>query len=255
MPAATTRPSPALNAIVLAATPARRGAFVPAWALAAGRSICAWAVDALAASPQIARVALVVDTGHLTRAERLIAAAGWRNVLPVVPAEEAPGLAACLHAGLSASADAPMEGVVLHDGAHPLLPASLLDALVARWDGTGVVAAASPVKETLKAVDAQRRVRQTPPRDRLWQLHPPLLASCSLLERLLAAHPTPAQDCETPGAGLVALLARAPGVSLRLVPAGHDDLVVRRRADVVLAASVLGQASTPARAYITREGV
>lgn len=247
MPAPATRRDPPADAIVLAAAPAGPGAFAPAWARVAGRPICAWTVDALATSPHIARIALIVDAGHLARAKRLVAAAGWRNVRPVSYSEDAerlPGLAAYLRAGLAALADAASESVVLHEAARPLLPVSLLDALFATWDGTGIVTAATPVKETLKEVDAHRRVRQTPPRDQLWQLHPPLLAARALLERLLATHPTPDPDREAPVTDPIAMLARVPGVPLRLVPAGHDDLVVRRRADVVVAEGMLAAART-----------
>jgi 2-C-methyl-D-erythritol 4-phosphate cytidylyltransferase len=245
------------DAIVLAGPPAGppsgRAAFDPAWARVAGRPGCVWAVDTLDTSQHIRRVALVVEARRLAAARRLIAAAGWRAVHAVAPSEDgtdARGLVAWLGAGLAALDEARAEApagapgaVVLHEGSRPLLPTALLDALFAAWDGASVLAAASPVKETLKAVDTRRRVRQTPPRDHLWQLHPPLLLPCPLLERIIvAATPPDARVQGQPDASLTALIARAPGVRLRLVAAGHEDVVLRRSADARLAEGMLTDA-------------
>lgn len=252
-----TRPSPQSSkpagAIVLAGLPVpRAGAFDPAWALVAGRPVCAWVVDTLAAAPQMARVALVVDAPRLKRAQELIAASGWRNVRAVAAtttargANSAPQVAAWLGAGLAelASATRAEVAVVLHDATRPLLDPALLDALFARWDGAGVVAAASRVKETMKVVDERRRVLQTPPRDSLWQVRPPVLMPHSILERVLATAATPAAQQAASSAGIAALVARTPGIHLRLAPAGHDDLMVRRRADLRVVERLLAASGT-----------
>lgn len=208
--------------------------------------MCAWAVDALEASPRIGAVALVVSPGRVSAARRLIAAAGWRKVRVAESLAEAENpviLDMLLGEGLLQILEELAPGipkaVVLHEGTRPLLEPALLDALFAAWDGEQVVAAASPVKETLKVVDDDRLVRQTLPRERLWQVGTPLLLPGPLLRRIVLDEEIVEPEFAMPTTGIVAMIARAPDVRLRLVPAGHDDIVVRRRADLRVAEGML----------------
>jgi 2-C-methyl-D-erythritol 4-phosphate cytidylyltransferase len=69
--------------------------------------------------------------------------------------------------------DPDCEIVVIHDGARPLVSPAMIDRCAALAEIHGAVVAAVPVQDTIKIASADRRVRETPPRDSLWQAQTP----------------------------------------------------------------------------------
>lgn len=63
--------------------------------------------------------------------------------------------------------------VVIHDAARPLVPDSVIDAVIVAARAGNVVTAALPVVDTLKRVDTHGRVTETVPRDNLWRAQTP----------------------------------------------------------------------------------
>lgn len=63
--------------------------------------------------------------------------------------------------------------VVIHDAARPLVPDSVIDAVIVAARAGNVVTAALPVVDTLKRVDTHGRVTETVPRDNLWHAQTP----------------------------------------------------------------------------------
>lgn len=68
--------------------------------------------------------------------------------------------------------DHPERIVLVHDGARPLFNADLLPALIAAVAEQGACIVATPVKDTIKEVDAGV-ISGTPERKRLWQAQTP----------------------------------------------------------------------------------
>lgn len=63
--------------------------------------------------------------------------------------------------------------VVIHDAARPLVPDSVIDAVIVAARAGNVVTAALSVVDTLKRVDTHGRVTETVPRDNLWRAQTP----------------------------------------------------------------------------------
>jgi 2-C-methyl-D-erythritol 4-phosphate cytidylyltransferase len=234
VPRAASGPPVAALLVAMERAPGER--FTPALAQVRRRPLYAWSVDRLAAAPAINETRVLLPAR--ARFERVVAASDWRSVsaCPVSPAN-LPPFTALLEA-LSAL-DGAVERVLVHDAAYPLLDARSLDAVLAAGSATHLVLAATPVKDTLKQVDAQGLVTGTPPRDRLWQVRSPVLAPRALLEpRLRAlAGVAPAQPAFAAGW----LRELCAGLPTRIVPIGADAPHVRTRADARALAEVLSE--------------
>jgi 2-C-methyl-D-erythritol 4-phosphate cytidylyltransferase len=63
--------------------------------------------------------------------------------------------------------------VVVHDAARPLVPDAVASRVIAEARGGRAAIAALPVVDTLKEVDAEGRIVQTVPRERLWRAQTP----------------------------------------------------------------------------------
>jgi 2-C-methyl-D-erythritol 4-phosphate cytidylyltransferase len=120
------------------------------------------------------------------------------------------------------------EIVAVHDAARPLVDPALVDegARLAREHGAAV--AAVPATDTVKRVDAERRVVDTPPRDELWLVQTPQVFRTALLRD---AHASVTDDV-TDDAAMVERLGHPvllyPGSCRNLKVTTPDDLVVAR---------------------------
>ena len=65
------------------------------------------------------------------------------------------------------------ERVLIHDGARPFVTEALIEKLLAQMTPQCGVIAGVPVKDTIKRVDAQGMVQETPARSQLWQVQTP----------------------------------------------------------------------------------
>lgn len=164
----------------------RLGADGPkALVLCAGRPLIAWCLDAIASSATFARGAgTVVVAAHRAALDRFeeIAASFREQGLAVLVAEggvsRSHSVASALRTGLSGKTAG--DGLVLvHDAARPLLTAEMIDSMVSEIDerpsAVDCLVAAEPVTDTIKLVDDQLRVVESPPRDRLWAAQTPQL--------------------------------------------------------------------------------
>ena len=65
------------------------------------------------------------------------------------------------------------ELVLVHDAARPLVPQSVIEAVAAEAAKSGAAIAAVPVKDTIKVVNEDKEVLQTPSRSSLWMIQTP----------------------------------------------------------------------------------
>jgi 2-C-methyl-D-erythritol 4-phosphate cytidylyltransferase len=131
-----------------------------------------------------------------------------------------------------AALPAQLDVILVHDAARPLVSADVIDRVVAAaLGGTGAVAG-WPATDTLKRVDADRRIVGTPDRERIWHAQTPQGFPAELLRRALrGADAVGATD----DAGLV---ERAGGVVV-MVPGSAHNFKVTRPEDVTLAEALL----------------
>jgi 2-C-methyl-D-erythritol 4-phosphate cytidylyltransferase len=137
-----------------------------------------------------------------------------------------------VRAGLAALPGA-LDAIAVHDAARPLVTPSVVAACIdLALAGFGAVAGC-PAVDTLKRVDAARRVVETPGRDGMWQAQTPQVFPAGALR---SAYADPAAEA-TDDAALVERFL--PDVAVTMVDAGATNLKVTRPEDVVLAEAIL----------------
>lgn len=136
-----------------------------------------------------------------------------------------------VRAGLAAAGDA--EFVLVHDAARTLTPPRLFVDVVAELRaGADAVVPGLPVADTLKRVDAQGRVRDTPDRSELRAVQTPQGFTVDVLRRAHAG----AADA-TDDAGLVEAL----GTTVQVIPGDHLALKITTPFDLRLAQLLLSE--------------
>ena len=150
-----------------------------------GKTVLAHALAPFLADPAIARVAVVIGSGDEARYDDTVAA-----ITDARLAAPTPGGATrqdSVRLGLEALAEAGFSGTVLvHDAARPFLSRELITAAVAAVGRNDVAAIpVLPVTDTIKRIDTDGRIAETPPRDRLVSVQTPQVFRFGAL---LAAH-------------------------------------------------------------------
>jgi 2-C-methyl-D-erythritol 4-phosphate cytidylyltransferase len=168
----------------------------------------------------------------------MVRAAGWRKVraLAAPPTERDPSVRVL--AALD-TLDPQYQLVLLHDGARPLLVPSLVLEALGQASARRVVAAATPVRETLKWVDQAGNVRLTPPRATLRHLQPPAAFPRAPVEAALRGPRAAELAIHSRDGSLAWLLEACEGCVVRLVRAGEDELEVQTSGDLAVAAEHL----------------
>jgi 2-C-methyl-D-erythritol 4-phosphate cytidylyltransferase len=197
---------------------------LPLW----GRPVLRWTLEALAASPGVRGVVVVVpaeDVGSWRRRLR-----GCRKVAAVVAGgAERQASVACGLRAVPAAATV----ILVHDGVRPCVTPALVSrvAAAARTDGAAI--AALPVAETLKQ-GADGWVRTTVSREGVWAVQTPQAFRADLLRE---AHRRAAADGVL-GTDEAALVERL-GVPVRLVPGLPGNVKITRPDDLPLARALL----------------
>lgn len=190
-----------------------------------GRPLLAWAVDALAAAPEVERIVLVTAAAAVDR----IAAEPWLS--PKVVAVVAGGARRqeSVHAGFAALGQcAPAAGgggdggdggvsgidgdgggglpddrvVLVHDAARPAVKPSLVAAVAAAARASGAAIPVAPLADTIKRV-TDGRIVGTLDRDGLGAAQTPQGVRAGLLRSAWSRHPADGPDTFTDEASLL----------------------------------------------------
>ena len=86
-----------------------------------------------------------------------------------------------VYAGLLECEDC--EYVLIHDGARPFITEEILERGMEKVRETGACVVGMPSKDTVKIVDAQGNVEETPDRNRVWTVQTPQIFSYSLIRK------------------------------------------------------------------------
>ena len=84
--------------------------------------------------------------------------------------------------------------MLIHDAARPFLSEAVITRGLFEVGKTGACVAALPARDTIKRVDADRQVIETPPREQLWAVQTPQLFRRDLVLAALAATDDDATD-------------------------------------------------------------
>ena len=219
-----------VGAIILAAGSSRRmGGGDKLLADLAGRPVLGWTLSAFEECEAIDD--LVVVTSSLNRALVAELCRGLGKVRALVSGGKERQDS--VWAGLSALRE--IDLVVVHDGARPLITAEGIAGCVERAGcGVGVIAGGASV-DTIKVVDEQERIRETPDRSSLRAVATPQVFGAKTLRR---AHEAARRDgvLATDDAGLVERL----GETIVVHDAGAPNLKITSPSDLVMAEALLG---------------
>ncbi len=75
------------------------------------------------------------------------------------------------------------EIVVTHDGARPFITVDIIERSIFGAHDNGAVGVGVPVKDTIKVVDEDKNIIDTPKRSKLWQIQTPQTFSLSTLKK------------------------------------------------------------------------
>lgn len=161
----------------------------------------------------------------------------WRG-LQRIAAEEAR-IAEEDNVFASTESDPPL--VLIHDGARPLLTAELLTAAVEAAAEYHAAVLGMPVKDTIKLLDAENFVSETPDRKRLWLMQTPQSFDFSLVygayQRLMTAE---AAGEPLPPITDDAMVVESFGSSrIKIIPGSYENIKVTTPEDLPMAALFL----------------
>ncbi|MDO5697386.1 MAG: 2-C-methyl-D-erythritol 4-phosphate cytidylyltransferase [Dermatophilus congolensis] len=199
----------------------------------AGRPLLSWATERASHTVGVERIVVVAPQGHLPEAERAARdglAAASRESLPLVVVPGGAERHDSVANGLAEVGD--VDCVLVHDAARCLAPVELFDAVVrAVESGDVAVVPGLAVADTIKRVDAEGIVVDTPPRAFLRAVQTPQGFRADVLRRAHAGDVAGVTD----DAGLVERL----GLPVRVVPGHADAEKVTTQADLVRAHRLL----------------
>lgn len=120
--------------------------------------------------------------------------------------------------------------IAVHDGARPLVTPEIIGRVVTAAAEYGAAAAAVPTKDTVKRVDKNGFVLETPPRETLWNVQTPQIFERELYLRA-AAHTAEiglavTDDCQ---------MVEALGHRVKLVEGSYTNIKITTPEDVQIA--------------------
>ncbi len=185
---------------------------------------------------RVAGWVVVAAAEECSAMQTLLQNQGLTRCLAVVPG--GASRQASVHLGLEALQDhvqPPAESPVLvHDAARCLVTGAVIDRVIAGVESLGACGAAVPAKDTVKRVDSQGRVLDTPDRSGLWLMQTPQGAHWHLLwQAYQQAHQARLQATDD-----LSVLAWA-GQPTHVVMGSYANLKLTTPEDLVLARALL----------------
>ncbi|MEK7783786.1 MAG: 2-C-methyl-D-erythritol 4-phosphate cytidylyltransferase [Candidatus Binatota bacterium] len=162
-----------VNAVIVAAGEGTRmgGKVSKPFLSLGGRPLILHTLSRFAAS-QVRKVVLVTAEGAISKCQELVRSDHHLGGLEFVFQSGGRRRQDSVGQGL-ARLDPDCEVVVIHDGARPFVSPQLIDQCVEVASREGAAVVGVPVQNTIKVVSADRRVRETPARDTLWEIYTP----------------------------------------------------------------------------------
>ena len=198
----------------------------------AGQPVLAWTLAAALASPEIRWIGIVGQPVDQAAIAALVAAA--RPDRPVQWIEGGDTRQQSVANGLAAlPADA--EAVLIHDGARCLVEPELIARCAAAVAAGEAVIAAAPVTDTIKRVDGDGLIQDTPDRALLWGAQTPQGFPVAQLRQ--------AHACASAEGWSVtddAALFERLGWAVKVIAAPPSNIKITTPFDLTIAAAVLG---------------
>lgn len=126
------------------------------------------------------------------------------------------------------------ECVMVHDGARPFIRSEVLDTLYMKIKEADAVVIGVPVKDTIKVIDDDKKVRYTPDRKSLWAVQTPQAFRLSILKE---AYEKAEKDhfLGTDDSSLVERL----GIPIEIVEGDYQNIKITTLDDLLYAKAIL----------------
>lgn len=204
----------------------------------AGLPMVGWSIKLFAMMPEIAELVVATEPESVEPIRSLLTELAPERAARVIRGGAIRQQS--VYEGLRAVSPE-LEGVLVHDGARPLLSAADVRAGIREIRAGRAALLATPVVDTIKTVDPQSlRVGTTLDRRTLWAAQTPQFA---LTAELRAAHERARRD-GVEATDDAALLERI-GIEVVVVPSTSENFKVTHPADVARAQAILEARSHP----------
>lgn len=223
-----------VSAIIAAAGQSRRMAGQNKQLLnLAGVPVIARSLRAIAACGQVGQLIIVTTAEQILTLEELIANMALPQPVCVVTggSERQYSVFKALQAVSPAA-----KFILVHDGARPLVELQHVEAVIAAARQFQAAGLAVPVKDTIKVVDRDGFVVDTPERQLLWAMQTPQVFAAELLR---SAYARAVSDGYL-GTDDTSVVERA-GAKVKLVKGSYENIKITTPEDVWLAAALLHQ--------------
>jgi 2-C-methyl-D-erythritol 4-phosphate cytidylyltransferase len=198
----------------------------------AGKALVAWSVETLASLPEIVDLVVVTEAEFIELVE--LAIAPFSGALDPQVVRGGATRQDSVRLGVAAL-PAHCAGILVHDGARPLVRAHEIRAGMRAVRPGLASLLATPVIDTIKIVDGEGRVTRTLDRATLWAAQTPQFAAARDLRRV---HADAARFGWPPATDDAALLERG-GVSVRVIESSADNFKVTLPGDLARAEAIL----------------
>ena len=216
-----------------------------------GKPLVAYALEVFEASPVIDEIILITDAGHMeyVRTEIVeayglkkvstIGAGGgeryesvWKALCTIMDQEEWEDEARCR---------ARQEGYVfIHDGARPFVTPEIIARAyedVVRWKACVV---GMPVKDTIKLVDTDSCIVDSPRRSLVWQAQTPQVFAVPLIAEAFARQMK--EDCSNVTDDAMVVEAQM-GVKIHMTQGSYENIKITTPEDLLIAETMLNKKS------------
>ncbi len=217
-----------VGAVIVAAGSAQRmGEVDKVFFSILGQPLLAYVIDVFQKSDFVHQIVIVLNEANLKRGQKLVEERGYSKVIGICSGGErrqdsvAQGLERLRDCGWA----------VIHDGARPCLSPILIEQGLEEAQETGAAIAAVPVKETIKMVKADRSIRQTPRRDKLWAAQTPQVFRSDIIMEAYRQRDREVTDD--------AALVEALGYKVKVYMGSYDNIKVTTPEDLALAEVIL----------------
>lgn len=128
--------------------------------------------------------------------------------------------------------------VLIHDGARPFIKNNEINNIIEKTLISDACVIGVKVKDTIKIVDNENNIIDTPNRDNLWAVHTPQSFSYELI---LKAH----EKCKKEGmiATDDSMLVEKLGVKVKMIEGSYDNIKITTPEDLDIAESILDKSS------------
>ena len=200
-----------------------------------GLPLLAHTVAAFEQCPFVAEIVLVLGEHNLEKGRDLAKQEGWSKLSHICLGGERRQDS--VKAGLERLSGC--EWVMVHDGARPCVTAGLAEAGLARARETGAAVPVIPLSDTVKRLDMQGSIVETPPRHELWAVQTPQVFRRDLLRR--------AYESSLEGATDDASLVERMGHAVGTFAGSPENIKVTTQVDMLIAEAILSARTEAAR--------